>query len=77
MIDQLSPGMISAIDIYNSPEDRTAISIDPWLTLALQQLENDKVHNLKEKEQTIMRDGDLATMMQEQEEDEAQKLMEK
>ena len=43
----------------------------------MQRLEEDKVHNLEKKEQMIMRDGELATIMQHQEEDEAQKLTEK
>ena len=34
-------------------------------------------NNLEEKEQMIVRDGELATIMQQQEEDEAQKLMKK
>ena len=34
-------------------------------------------NNLEEKEQMIMRDYKLATIMQQQEEDETQKLMEK
>ena len=34
-------------------------------------------NNLEEKEQMIMRDGELATIMQQQEEDKAHKLMEK
>ena len=32
---------------------------------------------MEEKEQMITRDGDLATMMQQQEDDKVQKLMEK
>ena len=43
----------------------------------LQRLEEDEVHNLEEKEHMIMRDGKLATIMQQQEEDEAQKYMDK
>ena len=35
------------------------------------------MQNLEKKEQMIMRDGEFATMMQQKEEDEAQKLMEK
>ena len=50
---------------------------DAQLALALQQLEDNEVHNLEKKEQMIMRDGKFTTMIQQQEEDEAQKLMEK
>ena len=35
------------------------------------------MHNLEKKENVIMRDGEFATMMQQQEEDETQKSMEK
>ena len=61
--------MIGTIAIYSPPEDRTAIYRDLQLALKLQQRDDDEVHNLEEKEQMIIRDGDLATMMQEQEED--------
>ena len=50
---------------------------DAQLALALQQLEKDEVQNLEAKEQMIMRDGELVTIMKQQEENEAQKLMEK
>ena len=43
----------------------------------MQWLEEDEVHNLEKKENMIMKDVKLATMMQQQEEDEAQKSMEK
>ena len=43
----------------------------------LQRLEEEKVHNLEVKEQMIMRDVELATIMKQQEEDEAQKSMDK
>ena len=43
----------------------------------LQQLEEDEGQNLEEKEQIIMRDGKIATIMQQQEEEDAQKSMEK
>ena len=59
------------------PEDNAVISGYSQLALALQRLEEDKVQNLEKKEQMIMRDGEFATMMQHQEEDEAQKSMEK
>ena len=35
------------------------------------------MHNLENKKHMIMRDGDFTTIMQQQEEDEAQKSMEK
>ena len=41
----------------------------------LQQFEDDEVHNLEKKEQMIMRDDELATIVQQNEEDEAQKSM--
>ena len=59
------------------PEDNAVISGYSQLALALQRLEEDKVQNLEKKEQMIMRDGEFATMMQHQEEDEAQKSTEK
>ena len=65
------------IAISSPPEDNAAISVDTQLTLALQRLEEDELQNLDKKEQMIMRDGDFATMIQQQEEDKAQKLMEK
>ena len=43
----------------------------------MQQLEEYEVHNMEEKEQMITRDGKLATIMQQQEEDKAPKYMEK
>ena len=46
-----------------------AISRDTQLALALQQLEEDEVQNMDKKEQIITRDGDFATMIQQQEED--------
>ena len=53
------------------------ISIDAQLALELQWLEEDEVENMENKENMIMRDGEFVTMMQQQEEDKAQKLMEK
>ena len=53
------------------------ISRDDKLSLALQQIEEEEVQNLENKEQMIMRDGEFATMMQHQEEGEVQKSMEK
>ena len=41
----------------------------------LQQFEDDEVYNLEKKEQMIMRDYKLATIVQQNEEDEAQKSM--
>ena len=43
----------------------------------LQWLDKDKVKNLEKKDTMIMRDGEFATMMQQQEADEEQKYMEK
>ena len=57
------------ITISSPPEDNAVISRDAQLALALQRLEEDKVQNLEKKEQMIMRDGDFATMIQQQEED--------
>ena len=51
--------------------------MDAQRALALQLLEEGKVQNMEDKEQMIMRDGDLATIMKQQEKDGAQKLMEK
>ena len=59
------------IAIFSSPEDIGAISRDAQLALALQWLEEDEVQNLEKKENMIMRDGEFATMMQQQEEVEA------
>ena len=42
------------------------ISIDAQLALALQQIEEDEVQNLKKKENMIIRDGNFATMIQQQ-----------
>ena len=53
------------------------VSRDTQLALALQQLEEDEVHNLEKKEHMIMRDGEFATMIQQQEEDKAKKFMDK
>ena len=65
------------ISISTPPESNTAICIDAQLAFALQKLEEDEVQNLEKKEQMIMRDGEFVTMMQHQDEDEAQKLMDK
>ena len=43
----------------------------------MQQLEEDMVQNLQNKENIIMRVGKFSTMMQQKEEDEAQKSTEK
>ena len=59
------------------PEDNTSISRDAHLALALQRLEEDEVQNMEKKEHMIMGDGEFATMVQHQEEDEAHKSMEK
>ena len=56
--------MIREIAISNPPEDNSAISRDAQLALALQRLEEDELQNLKEKEHTITRDDELATMIQ-------------
>ena len=77
MVDQLSLEMKGTITISIPTEDNTAITIDAQIALEMKQLGEDEVHNLGKKEQTIMRYGELATMMQHQEEDEAQKLVDK
>ena len=76
MVDQLSSGMIGTISISRPPEDNVEISRDAQLALALQRLEYDEVKNTEEKEQMIMRDGELDTTMQHQEECKVQKLIE-
>ena len=43
----------------------------------MQQLQEEEVQNLEEKEQMITRNGKLATIIQQQEEEEAQNFMEK
>ena len=77
MVEQLSSGMIRIIAISNPPEDKTDISREDQLALALQRLEGDKFQNMEDKEHMIMRDGELTTMMQQQEEYKVHKLMEK
>ena len=77
MVEQLSSGMIRIIAISNPPEDKTDISREDQLALALQRLEEDAEYNMEKKEHMIMRDGEFATTMQQQEEDEAHELMEK
>ena len=57
------------IAISSPPEDNRANSRDAHITLALQRLEEDKVHNLEKKEHMTMRDGKFAIIMQQQEED--------
>ena len=57
MVDQLSSGMIGVIAISSRPEDSLAISRYAQLALALNQLEECKVHNMEEKEHMITRDG--------------------
>ena len=77
MLDQLSSGMIGGNCHLYPKEYNTAISRDAQLALAMQQLEKGKVDNMENKEQVVMRDGYFSTMMQHQEEDKAQKSMEK
>ena len=60
-----------------SYSNNTAIYRSDQFAFALQQLEEDKLHNMDEKEHMIMRDGELATMIQQQEEEEAHKLIQK
>ena len=43
--------------------------IDTQRALALQRLEDEEVQNLEKKEKMIMRDGDFATMIQQQEDE--------
>ena len=57
------------IAISSPPEDNADISGDVQIALVLQRLEEDDVQNLEKKEHMIMRDGDFATMIQQQEED--------
>ena len=52
-----------------------AIYRDTQLALALKLLEENEVQNMEKKEQMIMRDGDFAIMIQQKEEDQAQKLV--
>ena len=67
MVDHISSEMIGTIAISSPPEDNTTISIYSKIAFVLQQLEDDKVQNMEDKEQMITRYGDLATMMQQQE----------
>ena len=69
MADQLSSEIIGTIDSSSPPEDNATISGDTQLAFVLQRLEDDEVQNLEKKEQMIMRYGELATMMQQQEEE--------
>ena len=54
-----------------------AIYRDDQISLELHWIEEDEVQNLEKKEHMIMTDGKFSAMMQQQEEDEAQKPMEK
>ena len=69
MVDHISSYIIGAIAISIPPEDNATISRDNQFVFLLQQLEEDEVHNMEEKEHMITRDGELATMMQQQEEE--------
>ena len=77
MVDQLSSGMIGAVAISRPPAYKTAIYRDSQIALALEWLEKWEVQNLEGNEQMIIRDGELAIIMQQQKEDKAQKSMEK
>ena len=77
MVDHISSEKIGTIAISSPQEYNTTISRDAQISFVLQQFEDDKVQNLEYKEQMITRYGDLATMMQQQEEFEAQKNLEK
>ena len=77
MVDHLSSGMTGVIDIYIPPEENEDISRVAQLTLDMQKIEEGEVQNLEEKEDTIMGDGELATMVQHQEEEKVQKSMDK
>ena len=55
------------IAISRPPEDNAAISRDTQLVLALQQIEEDEVHNIENKEQMIMRDDNFPTKIQQEE----------
>ena len=67
MVDQLSSEIICAITISSPPEDNTTISRYSQIEFLMKE---DEAHNMEEKEQLIMKDGELATMMKHQEEDE-------
>ena len=49
------------------------ISLPLWCS----DFEEDEVHSMEDKEHMITRDGELTNIIQQQEEDEAQKLVEK
>ena len=53
------------------------ISRDSQLALALHRLEEDEMQNMEKKEHMIIRDGKFATMMQQQDEEEAHKTTKK
>ena len=63
MVYQISSEMIGVIAISIPSEDNAAISRDAQLAFVLQRLEEDTVQNLEEKEQIIVRHGELFTMM--------------
>ena len=67
MVDQLSSEIRGATAVSIPPEDNVDISRDAQLAFVLQQLEEDKVENMEDKEQMIMMDGYLDTMMQQKE----------
>ena len=73
MVDNIYSVMIVTIAIYTPPEDNAAIYRYVQIFFVLQRLDKDEVQNTEEKEQIIMRDGEIATMIQQQEEDEAKK----
>ena len=60
---------MAEIAIYSPPEDSTEIYRDTHIALAMQQLEEDEVQNMENKENMTMRDGNFPTMIQHQEEE--------
>ena len=74
-VDQLSSDIIGAIHISTPQEYNMTIYRNAQLAFVMQCLEEGKVHNLENKAQMTLIDGELTTVAQHQEEDEAQKLM--
>ena len=66
MLDQISSEMIGGVAISSPPEDNATISRDSQRTFVPQRFEEDEVQNMEEKEHMITRDGELATIMQQQ-----------
>ena len=66
-----------AIAISSPPEYNVYIYRDAQLDFVMHGLEEYGVYNIEEKEQMIMRDGELSTMIKNQEDYKSHKLMEK